>query len=261
MSDEQNLPPLVMPQEAPQEPQEASEDTPEGQSPVEPQEEPQEVPEAPEEEDLLYTEEAELDSAIQAPLEIGLKMLAELGIKKGHPALEKARNGDFGALEAVLEHLGDKNGKAALGLLQHAFNFHQQKVKLAQVKLNNELYAIAGGKKEFNDLLAFAKEHASPEEQESFDADMKAGGRAAKLAVENLKLYQALAAQREAQGVGERSFQETVARNPLASASAPVQKAKDVFQYAEELEALYAQGHNDNSPAVQRVMRAWARSR
>ena len=261
MSDEQNLPPLVMPQEAPQEAPEAPEDIPEGQNPTEPQEEPQEAPEAPEEEDLLYTEEAELDSAIQAPLEIGLKMLAEIGIKKGHPALEKARNGDFGALEAVLEHLGDKSGKAALGLLQHAFNFHQQKVKLAQAKLNNELYAIAGGKKEFNDLLAFAKEHASQEEQDAFDADMKAGGRAAKLAVENLKLYQALAAQRAEQGAGERSFQETVARNPLASASAPALKAKDVFQYADELEALYAQGHNDSSPAVQRVMRAWARSR
>lgn len=261
MSDEQNLPPLVMPQEAPQETQEAPEDIPEGQNPTEPQEEPQEAPEASEEEDLLYTEEAELDSAIQAPLEIGLKMLAEIGIKKGHPALEKARNGDFGALEAVLEHLGDKNGKAALGLLQHAFNFHQQKVKLAQAKLNNELYSIAGGKQQFNELLAFAKEHASQEEQEAFDADMKAGGRTAKLAVENLKLYQALAAQRAEQGTGERAFQETVARNPLASASAPAQKAKDVFQYADELEALYAQGHNDNSPAVQRVMRAWARSR
>lgn len=261
MSDEQNLPPLVMPQEAPQEAPEAPEDLPEGQNPTEPKEEPQEAPEASEEEDLLYTEEAELDSAIQAPLEIGLKMLAEIGIKKGHPALEKARNGDFGALEAVLEHLGDKNGKAALGLLQHAFNFHQQKVKLAQAKLNNELYAIAGGKKEFNELLAFAKEHASQEEQDAFDADMKAGGRAAKLAVENLKLYQALAAQRAEQGAGERAFRETVARNPLASASAPAQKAKDVFQYADELEALYAQGHNDNSPAVQRVMRAWARSR
>lgn len=260
MSDEQNLPPLVMPQEAPQEAPEAPEDIPEGQNPTEPQEEPQEAPEASEE-DLLYTEEAELDSAIQAPLEIGLKMLAEIGIKKGHPALEKARNGDFGALEAVLEHLGDKNGKAALGLLQHAFNFHQQKVKLAQAKLNQELYSIAGGKQQFNELLAFAKEHASPEEQEAFDADMKAGGRAAKLAVENLKLYQALAAQRAEQGAGERTFQETVARNPLASASVPAQKAKDVFQYADELEALYAQGHNDNSPAVQRVMRAWARSR
>ena len=90
---------------------------------------------------------------------------------------------------------------------------------------------------------------------------MKAGGRAAKLAVENLKLYQALAAQRAEQGAGERAFQETVARNPLASASAPAQKARDVFSYADELEALYAQGHNDNSPAVQRVMRAWARSR
>lgn len=250
-----------MPQEAPQETQEAPEDIPEGQIPTEPQEESQEAPEASEEEDLLYTEEAELDSAIQAPLEIGLKMLAEIGIKKGHPALEKARNGDFGALEAVLEHLGGKNGKAALGLLQHAFNFHQQKVKLAQAKLNNELYAIAGGKKEFNELLAFAKEHASQEEQDAFDADMKAGGRAAKLAVENLKLYQALAAQRAEQGAGERAFQETVARNPLASASAPAQRTKDVFQYADELEALYAQGHNDNSPAVQRVMRAWARSR
>lgn len=261
MNQEENLPPLVMPQEDPVETPEAPEGLPEGQNPTEPKEEPQEAPEASEEEDLLYTEEAELDSAIQAPLEIGLKMLAEIGIKKGHPALEKARNGDFGALEAVLEHLGDKNGKAALGLLQHAFNFHQQKVKLAQAKLNQELYSIAGGKKEFNELLAFAKEHASPEEQEAFDADMKAGGRAAKLAVENLKLYQALAAQRAEQGAGERAFQETVARNPLASASAPAQKAKDVFQYAEELEALYAQGHTDNSPAVQRVMRAWARSR
>lgn len=261
MSDEQNLPPLVMPQEDPVEAPEAPREAPEGVDPTQTPEEPQEAPEEDSEDDLTYTEEAELDSAIQAPLEIGLKMLAEIGIKKGHPALEKARNGDFGALEAVLEHLGDKNGKAALGLLQHAFNFHQQKVKLAQAKLNSELYAIAGGKKEFNDLLAFAKEHASPEEQEAFDADMKAGGRAAKLAVENLKLYQALAAQRAEQGAGERAFQETVARNPLASASAPAQKAKDVFQYADELEALYAQGHNDNSPAVQRVMRAWARSR
>jgi hypothetical protein len=245
-------------------PQDTPEDdpvAPEEEVPASAPEEPQEAPEEAEEEDLTYTEEAELDSAIQAPLEIGLKMLAEIGIKKGHPALEKARNGDFGALEAVLEHLGDKNGKAALGLLQHAFNFHQQKVKLAQAKLNQELYSIAGGKQQFNELLAFAKEHASPEEQEAFDADMKAGGRAAKLAVENLKLYQALAAQRAEQGAGERAFQETVARNPLASASAPAQKAKDVFQYAEELEALYAQGHNDNSPAVQRVMRAWARSR
>lgn len=257
MNDEQNLPPLVMPQDTPEDDPVA----PEEEVPASAPEEPQEAPEEAEEEDLTYTEEAELDSAIQAPLEIGLKMLAEIGIKKGHPALEKARNGDFGALEAVLEHLGDKNGKAALGLLQHAFNFHQQKVKLAQAKLNQELYSIAGGKQQFNELLAFAKEHASPEEQEAFDADMKAGGRAAKLAVENLKLYQALAAQRAEQGAGERAFQETVARNPLASASAPAQKAKDVFQYAEELEALYAQGHNDNSPAVQRVMRAWARSR
>lgn len=257
MSEEQNLPPLVMPQDAP----EADPVAPEEEVPTTVPEEPQEAPEEAEEEDLTYTEEAELDSAIQAPLEIGLKMLAEIGIKKGHPALEKARNGDFGALEAVLEHLGDKNGKAALGLLQHAFNFHQQKVKLAQAKLNQELYSIAGSKQQFNELLAFAKEHASPEEQEAFDADMKAGGRAAKLAVENLKLYQALAAQRAEQGAGERAFQETVARNPLASTSAPAQKAKDVFQYADELEALYAQGHNDNSPAVQRVMRAWARSR
>lgn len=196
-------------------------------------------------------------------LNAGLKLLARAGVKADSHAMQQAQEGNFGPLQAVLNHIGFEDADITLQLMEDAYNRFQASEKAERDSLDRDFEKIAGGKAELKALQAWVKEAADPEELAEFESDIKAGGRVARLAMERAKylhMIQGMQASQEPQE--SESFQEAAGTpsRRLGGSASPQEQFKSPTEYANQLRSLEAAGYRDDHPMVQRVQQEWLRA-
>lgn len=125
-------------------------------------------------------------------LTMALKFVGSRGIGPDSPEMQAAMQGDFSYLKAALASLGSKaqGFEAVLALAEKSWEKHVSE-RTEQVQATHELLVKEVGSPEtWNEIKAWAGEHAEPEEKTAINAMLDAGGFQARAAAAFLaKLY------------------------------------------------------------------------
>jgi hypothetical protein len=184
------------------------------------------------------------DETGDAGLDLALAFIGKLGIAGNDPAMVAAANGDFTFLEAKLSTLGDeaRGWEKHVQLGKDAFQRQLDAFNAEQTKTLNAAHALAGGKANWDNIVAWAGGQATPDEKATLNAMFEAGGMQANLAAKSI-----IDAYKSATGTTINPA------SPTREASSEAPKAPTSLtqrDYHKEVDALYRQLGNrmDGSP-------------
>lgn len=166
-------------------------------------------------------------------LDLALSFIGGLGIAGDDPVMVAAANGDFSLLEAKLSAMGNeaKGWEKHVALGKQAFERQLNAFKKEQSKSLSICHQIAGGDKQWNEIVKWAGTVASVEEKAALNAMFDAGPIQARMAAQSL-----VSAYRDAKGTTIAPANPA----PAASGAAPaVQKTLTAADYAREVDSLY----------------------
>lgn len=187
-------------------------------------------------------------------LDYVLSYLGENGLDYDNPAVQAALTGDFAQLEVELLKKGAVGADKIIALAQRSYEQYVEAEQARNAETGQALIEIAGGAEQWEEVVAWARENAEPEEKEEINALLQKGGISAKIAAQFL-----VTSFRATQGT---EFEGRPAASPSAAApaSSPAGPISRV-EFARESEKLYRQFGNDyqNRPEyralAQRVQR------
>lgn len=187
-------------------------------------------------------------------LDAALAILGRGGLEQDSFEMDQAREGNFGPLKAVLNHLKLEHGDAALQLMEAAYATHQAEQEKARKELVSDLHKIAGGKDGWEATQAFIEANATPDEAKELKEALETGGITARMAAR----YMATLYQQFGQGAQEGQPQEAQATqpqnfSPRATKSAGASKAGEFLSfddYFKQYQALVSSGAGQNDPRV-----------
>lgn len=187
-------------------------------------------------------------------LDAALAILGRGGLEQDSFEMDQAREGNFGPLKAVLNHLKLEYGEAALQLMEAAYATHQAEQEKARKELVSDLHKIAGGKDGWEATQAFIEANATPDEAKELKEALETGGITARMAAR----YMATLYQQFGQGAQEGQPLETQAAqpqnfSPRATKSAGASKAGEFLSfddYFKQYQALVSSGAGQNDPRV-----------
>lgn len=187
-------------------------------------------------------------------LDAALSILGRGGLEQDSFEMDQAREGNFGPLKAVLNHLKLEHGEAALQLMEAAYVTHQAEQEKARKELISDLHKIAGGKDGWEATQAFIEANATPDEAKELKEALETGGITARMAAR----YMATLYQQFGQGAQEGQPQEAQATqpqnfSPRSTKSAGVSKAGEFLSfddYFKQYQALVSSGAGQNDPRV-----------
>lgn len=240
---EQNPAPQVAPQTKPEAPQPAAEAKP---------------PVQPGSKTVSY-----MQSGNKA-LDAALSILGRGGLEQDSFEMDQAREGNFGPLKAVLNHLKLEHGDAALQLMEAAYATHQAEQEKARKELVSDLHKIAGGKDGWEATQAFIEANATPDEAKELKEALETGGITARMAARYMAtLYQQF-------GQGEKPVQPQAAQaqqpqpqSPRATKAAGASKAGEFLgfdDFFKQYQALVTSGAGQNDPRVVALQQARLRA-
>jgi hypothetical protein len=184
------------------------------------------------------------DPTGDAGIDMALGFIGKLGIPGTDPAMVAAANGDFTFIKAKLATMGDnaKGWEQHVALAEQGWDRQAKAWDAEQGKTLSAVHAVAGGKDQWDALVAWAGTQVSADEKAALDAMFDAGPTSAAMAARMLK-----SAYAEAKGTTVQP--ENPARQ--ASGVAPAAPAAlTAANYHKEADALYRQLGNrmDGSP-------------
>lgn len=121
-------------------------------------------------------------------LDYALNFVGGLGFGPEHPAMVAAMSGDFTLIQAQLATLGPK-AAGYQDVLALAENAYQNTVKAQQANeaaLGQMAHQAAGGAERWAQVQAWASSNADPQEKQTINAALAAGGAQAKMAINYL---------------------------------------------------------------------------
>lgn len=187
-----------------------------------------------------------------AGLDIALEFVGKRGIPAEHAAMQAAVSGDFTALEATLQTLGDKakGYEPYLALAKTAFENRTKAAAAHTAASEAAVYQAVGGKDTWDKIAAHTKANADEGERVHIEAAMKAGGLQAQSMA--LLLKQAW----------ERGNPKTpgVARNEASGAGGVPTGKMSISEYQAKVRAIRgkSQGPIDSNPEYLALRKAFA---
>lgn len=119
-------------------------------------------------------------------LDMALDFMGKAGLHQDHPAMVAATQGDFSILKATLAQKGVTGWEQFVALGEAAYSRTTEAAAAKTAKLQEMVYAEAGGKEEWSAIQQWAGQNATPEEKAQINALLNQGGLAAKGAVKYL---------------------------------------------------------------------------
>lgn len=118
-----------------------------------------------------------------AGLDMALGFIGKQGLAGDHPAVVAAAAGDFTLLKATLAQKGVVGYEAFIELGQQAYGRTQEKQKAQAEAARTAIHTQVGGAENWNAIQAWASANADADEKTVINAQLGAGGVAAKMAV------------------------------------------------------------------------------
>lgn len=195
-------------------------------------------------------------------LDAALAILGRGGLEQDSFEMDQAREGNFGPLKAVLNHLKLEHGDAALQLMEAAYATHQAEQEKARKELVSDLHKIAGGKEGWEATQAFIDANATDEEAKEIREALEAGGITARMTARYMAtLYRQF-------GQGEQPAQPQAPQqpqnlSPRATKAAGASKAGEFLEFNDffqQYQALVTSGAGQNDPRVVALQQARLRA-
>lgn len=185
--------------------------------------------------------EATYEPTGDAGLDMALAFIGKQGFDREHPAVKAAEGGDFSILKAELAAKGVQGAAEFLALGEQSYARAQEKAKAASAATNAAVYKVVGGEESWKAIQTWASANATPEEKAEINAQLSAGGVAAKAAATYLAN-----AYNKANNVSQEPAEVTNGAPGKPAANAEL-SASD---YAKEVKALNnkLKGRLDGSP-------------
>jgi hypothetical protein len=109
-------------------------------------------------------------------LDVALDYAASQGLTPASPEIEAARGGDFTKLEAYLKERAAPGWEKQLALAKGAYERVIDAAKTRAVKEAEAIYAVAGGKDQWEAARSFVATVATPAQKEEINAGLTKGG-------------------------------------------------------------------------------------
>lgn len=197
-------------------------------------------------------------------LDAALSILGRGGLEQDSFEMDQAREGNFGPLKAVLNHLKLEHGDAALQLMEAAYATHQAEQEKARKELVSDLHKIAGGKDGWEATQAFIEANATPDEAKELKEALETGGITARMAARYMAtLYQQFGQGEQPTQPGAAQAQQPQNPSPRATKSAGASKAGEFLgfdDYFKQYQALVTSGAGQNDPRVVALQQARLRA-
>ncbi len=190
-----------------------------------------------------------------AGLDMALAFIGKQGFAQDHPAVVAAAAGDFSILKAELAAKGVQGAAEFLALGEQSYARTQEKAKAASAATNAAVYKVVGGEESWKAIQTWASANATPEEKAEINAQLSAGGVAAKAAATYLA---------NAYNKANNVSQEPAEVTNGAAAKAPASNGNlSAAEYAKEVNALNVKlkGRLDGSPEYEALNRRRLESR
>lgn len=187
-------------------------------------------------------------------LDAALAILGRGGLEQDSFEMDQAREGNFGPLKAVLNHLKLEHGEAALQLMEAAYATHQAEQEKARKELTSDLHKIAGGKEGWEATQAFIESNATPDEAQELREALETGGITARMAARYMTtLYQQFGQGSQASQPQEPQASQPQNFSPRATKATGGSKAGEYLSfedYFQQYQALVTSGAGQNDPRV-----------
>lgn len=167
-----------------------------------------------------------------AGLDYALSFIGNLGMSHEHPAVAAAMNGDFSLISAQLATMGDKakGHEQVVALAKQAYENLTAKASEAEQALVQTAHSIAGGAEQWAAVQEWARANADPQEKQSINAALEAGGAQAKMALNYLvQCYNK---------ASNTSRDPATAKSPTASAAPAAPSQMTAQAYAKAVQDL-----------------------
>jgi hypothetical protein len=197
-------------------------------------------------------------------LDAALAILGRGGLEQDSFEMDQAREGNFGPLKAVLNHLKLEHGDAALQLMEAAYATHQAEQEKARKELVSDLHKIAGGKDGWEATQAFIEANATPDEAKELKEALETGGITARMAARYMAtLYQQFGQGEQETKPNEPQAAQPQSHSPRATKAAGASKAGEFLgfdDYVKQYQALVTSGAGQNDPRVVAIQQARLRA-
>jgi hypothetical protein len=206
-------------------------------------------PEAPKPEAAKVETPEETGTVIFEPsgdvgLDMALEFLGKQGFGVEHPAMVAAGNGDFTILEALLAQKGVQGWDRMIALGKAGYERVQGNQKAEVTKTLDIVTKAVGGAEEWAAIQTWAKANATDEERSAINAQLNAGGLAAKMAASYLADLYGKANNVNVTPPDGRSY--TGSNRPAPASNAPM----SAQEYAAAVDQLHRKlgGNMESSP-------------